>query len=161
MAPLSTYQVALSGFQDARTRLAQAAILGTGRAIITGLEALYWASVLDVRLRADDSGYTILAGPQADLMLGLQWAQNRVAHQIPMTTVDSVIRWEAHNELLPEHSGHINSNGQAAYRDQIEMESVPGVFDQVARWFATEQQRPDSPIAQRKSLTDPPSDVPA
>ncbi|MBK6040814.1 hypothetical protein [Streptomyces sp. MBT55] len=156
------YRLALTAFQDARGRLDEnlASDSNAGKALVSTMEAAYWANALDLRLRADDPSYLRLAGDGPELMRGLRFVRNRAAHQLPLvvertggirfpvrfpvTLKPIVICWVDAGALPPADRGHEDRKGEACYVKWIEGRGVRDVLEDVGRWLATEQSRPGS-----------------
>ncbi|WP_411097173.1 hypothetical protein [Streptomyces sp. 020-2-3H-GM] len=157
------YRLALTAFQDARARLDEnlADVLDPGRALVSAMEAAYWANALDLRLREDDPSYNRLNGDGPDLMRAIRFVRNRAAHHLPLvveltggiraplvfplTVEPIVIRWVSAASLpLPTEERHKNLKGEALYVKRMEGREVRGVLTDVGRWLSTEQSRPGS-----------------
>lgn len=155
------YQLALSGFAEARQRLSEGrATQHVTSVLVTAMEAAFWANALDGRLWKDDLTYKSLTGAGPELMAGLRYVRNRAAHQLPMSVEATgglrapltppltihpvIIRWTAAASLPPEDPGHRDSRGAAAYEARLAGHPVDDVLAEVAEWFASEQGRPGS-----------------
>ncbi|ARI54584.1 hypothetical protein A6E92_22235 [Streptomyces sp. S8] len=157
------YRLALNAFQDARERLDESLdpVIDSGRALVSTMEAAYWANVLDLRLGEDDPSYKQLNGDGPELMRALRFVRNRAAHQLPLvveatggiraplvfplTVEPVVIRWVSASSLpLPAEERHWNLKGEALYVRLIEGREVRDVLKDVCRWLTTEQSRPGS-----------------
>ncbi|MEU0977984.1 hypothetical protein [Streptomyces griseus] len=156
------YRLALTAFQDARARLDEnlAGVGDPGKALVSTMEAAYWANALDLRLRADDPSYLRLSGDGPELMRGLRFVRNRAAHQLPLvvektgglrlpfmlpaTILPVVICWVVAGALPPADRGHEDPKGEACYVKWIEGRGVRDVLEDVGRWLSTEQSRPGS-----------------
>ncbi|WP_392668624.1 hypothetical protein [Streptomyces sp. LN785] len=153
------YHLALSAFHDAKSRLHQglADHHDPGLALISAMEAAYWANALDLRMRADDPSYLQLAGDGPELMRALRFVRNRAAHQLPLvvqatggiqlpltlpfTLLPVVIRWVDAASLPPADRGHQDKKGEACYVARIQGEAVQDVVEDVGRWFEAERGR--------------------
>lgn len=156
------YRLALTAFQDARERLDEslASVSHSGKALVSTMEAAYWANALDLRLRNDDPSYNRLNGDGPDLMRALRFVRNRAAHQLPLvveptggirapltfplTVAPIVIRWVCAASLPPADERHKSPKGEALYAKWIEGREVRVVLEDVGRWLSTEQSRPGS-----------------
>ncbi|MDW4913741.1 hypothetical protein [Streptomyces californicus] len=156
------YRLALTAFQDARARLDEnlADVLDPGKALISTMEAAYWANALDLRLRRDDPSYLQLTGDGPELMRALRFVRNRAAHQLPLvveetgglrlpftlpaTILPVLICWVDTESLPPADRGHEDPKGEACYVKWFEGCEVSGVLKDVGRWLSTEQSRPGS-----------------
>ncbi|MFI9059802.1 hypothetical protein ACIGXQ_35590 [Streptomyces anulatus] len=157
------YRLALTAFQDARERLDEnlASVSHSGKALVSTMEAAYWANALDLRLRDDDPSYNRLNGDGPELMRALRFVRNRAAHQLPLvveptggirapltfplTVSPIVIRWVSAASLpLPVEERHRNLKGEALYVKCIEGREVRDVLKDVGGWLSTEQSRPGS-----------------
>ncbi|MFD3972950.1 hypothetical protein [Streptomyces cyaneofuscatus] len=165
MSTLPLYHLALTAFQDAQARLQEnlASVRDPGMAMVSAMEAAYWANALDLRLRADDQSYRQLTGDGPELMRALRFVRNRAAHQLPLVVQQSggiqlpftlpatllpvVICWVSASALPPADRGHEDRKGEACYAKWIEGQAVWVVVEEVRRWLATEQTRPGSLLA--------------
>ncbi|WP_097934706.1 MULTISPECIES: hypothetical protein [unclassified Streptomyces] len=157
------YRLALTAFQDARARLDEnlAGVRHPGKALVSAMEAAYWANALDLRLRDDDPSYKRLNGDGPDLMRAIRFVRNRAAHHLPLvveltggiraplvfplTVEPVVIRWVSAVSLpLPGEERHKNLKGEALYVKRMEGREVGDVLKDVGRWLSTEQSRPGS-----------------
>ncbi|MEU6703871.1 hypothetical protein [Streptomyces wuyuanensis] len=156
------YRLALSGFQQANSRLAGLLTNAPNRdaALIAAMEAAYWANALDLRLREDDAAYLALTGDGPGLMRGLRFIRNRAAHQLPMVvevtgglrapikfplTVHPIrIRWVDASVLPPAEERHRNAGAEACYVARFQGRPVDEVLTEVAHWFDQEQARTGS-----------------
>ncbi|MFJ1788370.1 hypothetical protein ACIOML_29200 [Streptomyces anulatus] len=156
------YRLALTAFQDARERLDEslASVSHSGKALVSTMEAAYWANALDLRLRDDDPSYNRLNGDGPDLMRALRFVRNRAAHQLPLvveptggirapltfplTVSPIVIRWVSAASLPPADERHRSPKGEALYVKWIEGREVREVLEDVWRWLSTEHSRPGS-----------------
>ncbi|QRV32515.1 hypothetical protein I6J39_34795 (plasmid) [Streptomyces californicus] len=156
------YRLALAAFQDAQARLHEnlADILGPGRALVSAMEAAYWANSLDLRLRHDDPSYKGLNGDGPDLIRALRFVRNRAAHQLPLvvettggiraplvfplTVEPLVIRWVSAASPPSADERHKGPKGEALYVKRMEGREVRGVLKDVGHWLSTEQSRPGS-----------------
>ncbi|MDX3374185.1 hypothetical protein PV390_07160 [Streptomyces sp. ME02-6991-2A] len=153
----SMLQVALSGFHAARVRYFN--MLDEGHPeehlIIPAVEATYWACVLDERLEKEDSVYESSQEYGRGIMLGTRFARNRATHQLPMlirkipgiiAPIRAPIRVEEMVWMpvkdLPE--GRPAPRQQTHYEAHLASKPVRHTIDQIADWFASEQNRPGS-----------------
>ncbi|MBD3544472.1 hypothetical protein [Streptomyces sp. JV180] len=156
------YRLALTAFQDARARLDESLdpVIDSGRALVSAMEAAFWANALDLRLRDDDPSYKGLNGDGPDLIRALRFVRNRAAHQLPLvvettggiraplafplTVEPLVIRWVSAASLPPADERYEDPKGEALYVKRMEGREVSGVLKDVGRWLSTEQSRPGS-----------------
>ncbi|MGW6287822.1 hypothetical protein [Streptomyces sp. NPDC055107] len=156
------YRLALTAFHDAQKRLDENldAVVDSGRALVSAMEAAYWVNALDLRLRKDDPSYKRLNGHGPDLIRALRFVRNRAAHQMPLvveptggirapltfplTVEPVVIRWASAASLPPADERHEDPKGEALYVKRMEGREVRDVLKGVDRWLTTEQSRPGS-----------------
>ncbi|MEV7054124.1 hypothetical protein AB0N95_01465 [Streptomyces microflavus] len=156
------YHLALSAFHAAKIRLGEG--LGifheAGAAMVSTMEAAYWANALDLRLRADDPSYMQLTGDGPELMRALRFVRNRAAHQLPLVVETTgglrapitspiivmpiVVCWVEADSLPAADRGHEDPKGTACYVKWIQGRSVQGVMQDVGQWFESERSRPGS-----------------
>jgi hypothetical protein len=152
-------QVALSGFHAARVRYLK--MLDEEQPeehlIIPAVEATYWACILDERLEKEDPVYGASQEFGREIVLGTRFARNRATHQLPML-IRKVpgstfpIRFPLRMEemvwmpidQLPE--GYPAPKQKRHYEAHLAAKPVRHTIDQIADWFASEQNRSESLI---------------
>ncbi|WP_158718526.1 MULTISPECIES: hypothetical protein [unclassified Streptomyces] len=163
-------QVALQGFHASRIRYASQ--LGEGhpeeQMIIPTIEVIYWACVLDEQLELNDAPYGASPDFGREVLLGTRFARNRATHQLPMlikkrsglsVPVTVPVRleemvWLPVEDLPP---GRPAPRQQRHYVQHLAGTPVRHTIDQIASWFAAEQNRQGSLLGKgTASLTEVP-----
>ncbi len=149
--------VALHGFHSARARYYNQLDEGhpEEHLIIPAIEVIYWSCVLDEQLEVRDAEYKGSQEYGRKIMLGTRFARNRATHQLPMliekisgftAPVRAPLRVEEMVWLpvarLPE--GRSAPHQEAQYTQYLAGKPVRSTLDDIASWFAAEQNRPAS-----------------
>lgn len=150
-------QVALQGFHAARVRYYGQLADGhpEEQMVIPAVEVIYWACVLDEQLESRDPAYRASTEYGRRVMLGTRFARNRATHQLPMLIkkisgamfpIRFPMRFEEMVWLpvasLP--SGRPARRQEQEYTQHLAGKPVRHTIDQIADWFAAEQNRANS-----------------
>ncbi|MEE1818316.1 hypothetical protein PUR59_25275 [Streptomyces sp. SP18ES09] len=152
-------RVALHGFHSARVRYYTQLDQGhpEEHLIIPAIEVIYWGCVLDEQLEARDVVYKDCQDYGRKIMLGTRFARNRATHQLPMliekvSGIAAPLRPPLRGEemvwlpvdRLPE--GWPAPRQEAQYTKYLAGRPVRNTLDDIAAWFAAEQNRSASPL---------------
>lgn len=174
MTPMTTQpdmlQVALQGFHTSRIRYSHQLSEGhpEGQLIIPTVEVIYWACVLDEQLELKDAQYGDSPEYGRAVLLGTRFARNRATHQLPMlikkrsglsVPISMPLRleemiWLPVDDLPP---GRPAPRQERNYVQHLAGTPVRHTLDQIAAWFAAEQNRHGSLLSKGTvSLTEVP-----
>lgn len=152
-------QVALQGFHAARTRYYIQLDAGHAQEqmIIPTVEVIYWACVLDEQLEDRDAEYKASTAYGRRIMLGTRFARNRATHQLPMliervagltAPIRAPLRaeemtWLPVDKIPPGRPAPAQERNYVQY---LASKPVRHTLDDIAAWFASEQNRSGSLI---------------
>ncbi|WP_143204896.1 hypothetical protein [Streptomyces sp. CB02009] len=152
-------RVALHGFHSARVRYYNQLDAGhpEEHLIIPAVEVIYWGCVLDEQLEARDIVYKDCQEYGRQVMLGTRFARNRATHQLPMLVerisgftapIRAPLRAEETVWLPVDRlpGGRPARRQEACYKQYLAGRPVRTTLDDIASWFAAEENRVGSPL---------------
>ncbi|WP_156722604.1 hypothetical protein [Streptomyces apocyni] len=152
--------IALTGFHAARERYRQDLTVGHDeeQLIIHAMEVVYWSCTLDEQLAKRDAWYEMCSEYGRRIMHGTRHARNAATHQLPMFLQKTEgaqwpvtfpfrfeeVRWIRADEL-PEFDRE-SRRQRENYVQYLQGQPVRHTVDEIANWFAAEQNRTGSPL---------------
>ncbi|MFF3587393.1 hypothetical protein ACFYYI_09545 [Streptomyces sp. NPDC002387] len=159
---LDMLPIALHGFHLARQRYLNELAAGQPeeQLVIAAMEVIYWSCTLDEQLKDRNAWYRDTQEYGRSVMKGVRYARNQATHQLPVlierragfqAPIVAPFRAEEivwlPDDQLPEPGQKPGKGQRENYQLHLAGKPVRNTLNDIAAWFAAEQNRAGSLIA--------------